>query len=69
MHHQHLPDEIRVEAGAIDRVTEQALIAAKHAVKWPHLPREFGYVTAIVRTPTGWDGAADPRGGGGAAGD
>jgi gamma-glutamyltranspeptidase len=31
--------------------------------------REFGAASAIVRTPSGWDGAADPRGGGAAMGD
>jgi gamma-glutamyltranspeptidase len=29
----------------------------------------FGAANAIVRTPTGWQGTADPRGGGAAIGD
>jgi gamma-glutamyltranspeptidase len=29
----------------------------------------FGAITAIVRTPSGWDGTSDPRGGGAAIGD
>ncbi len=68
-HHQHLPDVLRLEARSIDRVTEQALIAAGHKTDWSWEPREFGAVNAIVKTAAGWDGAADPRGGGAAVGD
>jgi gamma-glutamyltranspeptidase/glutathione hydrolase len=68
-HHQHLPDIVRLEALSIDRVAEQALIASGHKTDWSWEKREFGAVNAIVKTPTGYDGAADPRGGGAAVGD
>jgi len=69
VHHQHLPDLLRVEALSIDRATEQALVAAGHAVDWSWEKREFGAVTAIVKSPAGWEGTSDPRGGGAAVGD
>jgi gamma-glutamyltranspeptidase len=40
-----------------------------HVLDWGDDRRMFGAVNAIVRTPAGWDGAADPRGGGAAMGD
>jgi gamma-glutamyltranspeptidase/glutathione hydrolase len=69
IHHQHLPDIVRVQAGALDKPTADALRGMGHTLDWNDVPREFGAVTAIVRTPTGWDGTADPRGGGAAMGD
>jgi gamma-glutamyltranspeptidase/glutathione hydrolase len=69
VHHQHLPDILRLEAQAVDRDTEQALIGAGHKVDWTWEKREFGSVNAIVKTAQGWDGAADPRTGGAAVGD
>lgn len=69
VHHQHLPDLLRIEAEAIDRPTEEALRAMGHALDWGDDRRMFGAVNAIVRTPAGWEGAADPRGGGAAMGD
>ena len=68
VHHQHLPDEVRLEAAAIDAASEDALRARGYALRWGEPRRAFGAITAIVRTPTGWDGTADPRGGGGAVG-
>jgi gamma-glutamyltranspeptidase/glutathione hydrolase len=69
IHHQHLPDLLRIEEASIDRATEAALRAKGHAVDWRDERRMFGAVNAIVRAPVGWEGAADPRGGGAALGD
>jgi gamma-glutamyltranspeptidase / glutathione hydrolase len=69
VHHQHLPDLLRVEAEAIDRETDQALAAKGHKLDWGEDRRAFGAVNAIVRAKSGWDGSADPRGGGAAMGD
>lgn len=69
IHHQHVPDLIRLEEAAIDQPTEAALRAAGHAIDWGASRREFGAVNAIVRTAVGWEGTADPRGGGAAMGD
>jgi len=69
VHHQHLPDLLRVEAEALDRDAEQALLAKGHKLDWGEDRRAFGAVNAIVRAATGWEGSADPRGGGAAMGD
>jgi gamma-glutamyltranspeptidase/glutathione hydrolase len=69
VHHQHLPDLVRLEAMSVTREVEQALIARGHQADWSWGKREFGAANAIVKSPTGWDGAADPRGGGAAVGD
>ncbi len=69
LHHQHLPDEVRLEAESVSEADAKALIAAGYKLSWSATPREFGAVTAIARTPQGWSGTADPRGGGAAMGD
>jgi gamma-glutamyltranspeptidase/glutathione hydrolase len=69
LHHQHLPDRLRVEAEALDRETDAALRAKGHALDWSEERRAFGAVNAIVRAKAGWEGSADPRGGGAAMGD
>ena len=69
VHHQHLPDLVYVEAEAIAEPTDETLRNNGHALLWGNAPREFGAVTAIVRTATGWEGTSDPRGGGVAVGD
>jgi gamma-glutamyltranspeptidase/glutathione hydrolase len=69
VHHQHLPDVLRLEAGSVERGVEAQLLDAGHKIDWSWERREFGAVNAIAKTDTGWDGAADPRGGGGAVGD
>ncbi len=66
VHHQHLPDHVGFEAESIDAVTEQALRERGYKPVWESF---FGASNAILRTPTGWSGAADPRGGGAAMGD
>ena len=65
MHHQALPDSVRVERGGFTATTLDSLRARGHAIT------EGGYwgdVEAIIRTPTGWQGVSDPRRGGGGAG-
>jgi gamma-glutamyltranspeptidase len=39
-----------------------------YKIEWKE-PRNFGAANAIERVPGGWQGAADPRDGGAAAGD
>jgi gamma-glutamyltranspeptidase/glutathione hydrolase len=68
VHHQHLPDLIRLEAESVTREVDKALRTMGYTVEWPKEPR-FGVANAIVRVPSGWQGAADPRGGGAAIGD
>jgi len=69
VHHQHLPDAIFAEGSAIDQPSDEALRAMGYKVEWGQPHRAFGAITAIVRSPAGWDGASDPRGGGAAIGD
>jgi gamma-glutamyltranspeptidase/glutathione hydrolase len=69
LHHQHLPDNIKVEAEAINKDADKTLRELGYTLDWKQPPREFGAANAIVRTPNGWKGAADPRGGGAAMGD
>ena len=67
-HHQHLPDSIALEAESITRDTDRALRKMGYKVDWPKEPH-FGAANAIVHVGSGWQGAADPRGGGAAVGD
>lgn len=69
IHQQDLPDELRVEAGALDSNTDDVLKGMGHVTKWGIESREFGHVTAIVKASQGWEGTADPRIGGAALGD
>ena len=65
MHHQALPDSIRVEQGGFTRTTLDSLRARGHAIEEGG---RWGDVEAIIRTPNGWQGVSDPRRGGGGAG-
>ncbi len=69
VHHQHLPDNIAIEPDSIDTDTDAKLRAAGYELRHSNSPPEFGTANAIVRVKDGWDGAADPRGGGAAIGD
>jgi len=69
IHHQHLPDVVFLEPSVLDRQDDEALRAKGYQLQWGQPRRAFGAITAIVRTASGWDGAADPRGGGAAVGD
>jgi gamma-glutamyltranspeptidase/glutathione hydrolase len=68
IHHQHLPDLVRLEYESVTRDADKALRAMGYKIEWKE-PHNFGAANAIVRVPAGWQGAADPRGGGAAAGD
>ncbi len=70
MHHQGLPDEIRLEPDGFQPATIAELNGLGHKVKFtsPWGSRHWGDLEAIVRTPDGWQGVSDPRLGGGGAG-
>jgi len=65
MHHQGLPDTLRVERGGFPPATLDSLRARGHAIG---AGGYWGDVEAIIRTPGGWQGVSDPRRGGGGAG-
>jgi gamma-glutamyltranspeptidase / glutathione hydrolase len=65
MHHQGLPDTLRVERGGFTPATLDSLRARGHAIG---AGGYWGDVEAIIRTPAGWQGVSDPRRGGGGAG-
>ena len=65
MHHQALPDAIRVERNGFQPATLTALEQLGHKVE---TRGRWGDVEAIIRTPQGWEGVSDPRLGGGGAG-
>lgn len=65
MHHQALPDSIRVEAEGFPPSTLDSLRGKGHALIFTE---PWGDVEAIVRVPQGWQGVSDPRRGGGGAG-
>jgi gamma-glutamyltranspeptidase/glutathione hydrolase len=69
VHHQHLPDVVHIEPSALDQPGDEALRAMGYKLQWGEPRRAFGAITAIVRSPAGWDGASDPRGGGASIGD
>ncbi|HTS89177.1 MAG TPA: gamma-glutamyltransferase [Gemmatimonadales bacterium] len=65
LHHQGLPDAIRLERDGFQAATIDTLQAMGHKIEFrPH----WGDVEAIIRTSQGWEGVSDPRGGGGGAG-
>lgn len=65
MHHQGLPDEIRLERDGFQPGTVATLQRMGHTVNYRG---RWGDVEAIIRTATGWEGVSDPRLGGGGAG-
>jgi gamma-glutamyltranspeptidase/glutathione hydrolase len=69
VHHQHLPDEVALDDDAISKQTTDELTAMGYVLVWSKPEKIYGAVNALVRTATGWAGAADPRGGGAALGD
>ncbi|MBB6129039.1 gamma-glutamyltransferase [Mucilaginibacter lappiensis] len=58
-HHQWLPDEIAAEKGALDSVTIIKLQSKGYKI---NSRRGIGRVDAILKTPQGYQGGADPRG-------
>ena len=65
MHHQALPDQIRLERGGFTPATIDGLRALGHEVVEAGTS---GDVEAIIRTEAGWQGVSDPRYGGAGAG-
>jgi gamma-glutamyltranspeptidase/glutathione hydrolase len=65
MHHQALPDTMRVELNGFLPSTITRLRQMGHRVK---AGGYSGDVEAIIRMPGGWQGVSDPRRGGGGAG-
>lgn len=65
MHHQALPDYIRVERGGFTAATLEGLRRRGHEVQESGTS---GDVEAIIRDGDGWKGVTDPRYGGGGAG-
>ena len=65
MHHQGLPDEVRLERNGFHPGTIAALQEMGHAIAYRG---RWGDVEAIIRTAAGWQGVSDPRLGGGGAG-
>jgi gamma-glutamyltranspeptidase/glutathione hydrolase len=61
-HHQHLPNVVMVEAGAVEKGVFEALGARGHTLKWA--PRGLATAPAILRRGDTWTGAVDPRKGG-----
>ncbi len=66
IHHQALPDSLYYEAGGITADQRAALEAMGHALRGR--PLTIGDVNAVLVTPQGLQGLADPRRSGGAAG-
>jgi len=65
LHHQALPDTLRVERGGFLPAVLDSLRALGHTVvPWGRQ----GDIAAIIRTAAGWQGVSDPRRGGGGAG-
>ena len=65
MHHQALPDSLRVERNGFQPSTLAALQSMGHSLE---IRGRWGDVEAIIRTATGWEGVSDPRLGGGGSG-
>jgi gamma-glutamyltranspeptidase/glutathione hydrolase len=59
LHHQWLPDELRIEPWGFDALTLTDLRRRGHQIKQQP---DWGNANAVVVTPGGWlEGAADPR--------
>lgn len=65
LHHQALPDQIRLEREGFLPSTITSLESMGHKVS---VGGRWGDVEAIIRTASGWQGVSDPRLGGGGAG-
>ena len=66
VHHQHLPDVLYHERGALDDAEIASLKAMGHAVQ--ERPGSVGSANSIMRVGGSWMGAPDPRSGGVARG-
>jgi gamma-glutamyltranspeptidase/glutathione hydrolase len=65
VHHQGLPDSLRVDRAGFAPAVLDSLRAMGHGIR---LSEPGGDIEAIMRTATGWIGVSDPRSGGGGAG-
>jgi gamma-glutamyltranspeptidase/glutathione hydrolase len=65
IHHQALPDSLRVERDGFTGETLDSLRGRGHGVA---VGGHWGDVEGIIRTAEGWQGVSDPRAGGGGAG-
>jgi gamma-glutamyltranspeptidase/glutathione hydrolase len=65
MHHQALPDSMRLERGGFQPAAVAELERLGHGIQFRG---GWGDVEAIIRMPSGWEGVSDPRGGGGGSG-
>ena len=65
MHHQSLPDEIRVESVGFPEASLERLRAMGHKVV---TTQGIANVNAVMRVPGGWHGVKEPRGAGAALG-
>jgi gamma-glutamyltranspeptidase/glutathione hydrolase len=65
IHHQALPDDIRIDDGGF----EPAVVEKLKQMGYTIIPQGYigGSVVAILKIPGGWEGMDDPRGRGGAA--
>jgi gamma-glutamyltranspeptidase/glutathione hydrolase len=61
LHHQALPDVLRVEKNGISPAVSDSLTAMGYAIS---AEGGIGQVNAIMRVPGGFEGVADPRGSG-----
>jgi gamma-glutamyltranspeptidase/glutathione hydrolase len=65
MHHQHYPDVLLYEEGALDSLRIGELMKRNHELKKQN---GLGSTCSITRTGSGWVGIGDPRSGGSAEG-
>jgi gamma-glutamyltranspeptidase/glutathione hydrolase len=65
MHHQALPDSVRLERNGFQPASIARLRELGHGV---YEGGRSGDIEAIIRVPGGWLGVSDPRSGGGGAG-
>ena len=65
MHHQSLPDEIRLESVGFSEETVTRLRAMGHTIT---TTPGIANVNAVMRVPGGWHGVREPRSSGGAVG-
>jgi gamma-glutamyltranspeptidase/glutathione hydrolase len=65
LHHQALPDTLRIEANGITPAVDDSLHAMGYSTS---LGGSVGRVNALMRVRGGYEGVTDPRGSGGAAG-
>ena len=58
LHHQSLPDTLRIERNGVEPVVLDSLRAMGYAISWTS---GIGLVNAIMKVPGGYEGMSDPR--------